>query len=476
MMFSSVTLTPQTTETLEKKPVVIRPFKKVLIANRGEIALRIIRACKELGIGTVMVYSQADSDSLAVQMADEAYCIGPAAAGQSYLHVANIISVALMAECQAIHPGYGFLSENADFAELCAAHEIQFIGSPAQAIRNMGDKAVAKKTMKAAGMPVVPGTDGPVESMEALKAWAKEAGYPVLLKASAGGGGKGMRLVHEESEIESQCQMAQNEAQAAFGNPEVYAEKYLLKPRHIEFQILADRYGHVIHLGERECSIQRRHQKLFEEAPSCLLTAEQRHTIGERIVAAVKQVGYEGAGTVECLFDAQGNYYFMEMNTRIQVEHPVTEAITGIDLLQWQIRIAQGEPLTLTQEDIVLRGHALECRINAEDMHKNFMPMPGTIDGYIAPGGPGVRVDSHVYQGYKIPPYYDSLVGKLIVWGENRHTAIARMKRALGEYAITGIPTTIAFHEKLMRHEPFIEGTSIATDFLELHKHYFFDA
>jgi acetyl-CoA carboxylase, biotin carboxylase subunit len=458
---------PTMTTPTSPSPAPVCTFKKVLIANRGEIALRIIRACREMGIATVVVYSQADADSLAVKLADESYCIGPNAAAHSYLNVANIISVALMTQSDAIHPGYGFLSENADFAELCAAHGIQFIGSPADAIRKMGDKAVAKKTMKDAGLPVVPGTDGPIESIDEALRWADSVGYPVILKASAGGGGKGMRLVHAPDELENQFQMAQSEAKAAFGNPEIYAEKYLLQPRHIEFQVLADRYGHVVHLGERECSIQRRHQKLFEEAPSSLLTPERRAEIGAQIVQAVQRVGYEGAGTVECLFDAQGNWYFMEMNTRIQVEHPVTEAITGVDLLQWQIRIAMGEPLTLQQDDITLTGHALECRLNAEEVSKNFMPMPGTINGYLPPGGPGVRVDSHAYTGYKIPPYYDSLVAKLIVWAPTRLEAITRMQRALGEFAITGIPTTIPFHERLMKHPVFREGKEIATSFVE---------
>jgi acetyl-CoA carboxylase, biotin carboxylase subunit len=445
-------------------------FKKVLIANRGEIALRIIRACKELDIKTVAVYSQPDAESLHVQMADEAYCVGPARASESYLNVSNIISVALMSGAEAIHPGYGFMAENADFADMCKEHELVFIGPSSDAIRQMGDKATAKRTVAAAGMPVVPGLDGTTEDIAKIKQWASEAGYPILVKATAGGGGKGMRLVEAADEVEGAVQSAQAEALAAFGNPDVYIEKYILKPRHIEFQILADRYGNVVHLGERDCSIQRRHQKLIEEAPSPVVTPELRARVGKTIVDAVKNIGYEGVGTVELLFDKDMNYYFMEMNTRIQVEHPVTEMITGIDLLKEQIKAAAGIPLSFTQEDVVLRGHSIECRINAEDAARGFMPMPGTIDGFIPPGGPGVRVDSHAYQDYKIPPYYDSLVAKLITHGKDREEAIIRMRRALDEFAITGIPTTIPFHLQMMKFEPFIDGTEIYTNFLQFHE------
>lgn len=444
-------------------------FNKVLVANRGEIALRIIRACHELGIKTVAIYSQADEDSLHVQLADEAYCVGPAQSAKSYLNVANIMSVALMSGADAIHPGYGFLAENASFAEICADHQIKFIGPSANMIRIMGDKATAKKTMADVGVPVVPGLDGTTADAELVKGWAKHAGYPIIIKATAGGGGKGMRLVNAEEEVETQLEMARAEAKAAFGNDEVYIEKYILNPRHVEFQVLADQYGNVVHLGERDCSIQRRHQKLLEEAPSPVVTTEIRERIGNIILKAIRKIGYEGVGTIELLCDSQLNFYFMEMNTRIQVEHPVTELITGIDLIKEQIRVAAGEPLRFTQEDVQFRGHAIECRINAEDPDKNFMPCPGSIDGYVTPGGPGVRVDSHAYPGYKIPPYYDSLVSKLIVWGADRDEAIARMKRALNEYAVTGIKTTIPFHIKLMDNAAFVEGKEVYTDFIVRH-------
>ncbi|HEY9746302.1 MAG TPA: acetyl-CoA carboxylase biotin carboxylase subunit [Oculatellaceae cyanobacterium] len=444
-------------------------FKKVLVANRGEIALRIIRACHELGIKTVAVYSQADEDSLHVQLANEAYCVGPALSAKSYLNVANIMSVALMTGADAIHPGYGFLAENASFAEICADHQIKFIGPSAEMIRMMGDKATAKKTMADVGVPVVPGLDGTTADAELVKGWAKHAGYPIIIKATAGGGGKGMRLVNSEDEVESLLEMARAEAKAAFGNDQVYIEKYIKNPRHVEFQVLADQYGNVVHLGERDCSIQRRHQKLLEEAPSPVVTPEIREKIGNIILKAIRKIGYEGVGTIELLCDSDLNFYFMEMNTRIQVEHPVTELITGIDLIKEQIKVAAGEPLRITQEDVVLRGHAIECRINAEDPDKNFMPCPGTVNGYIAPGGPGVRVDSHMYTGYSIPPHYDSLMAKLIVWGETREEAIARMKRALNEYGITGVKTTIPFHLKLMDNKAFVDGKEVYTDFIARH-------
>jgi acetyl-CoA carboxylase, biotin carboxylase subunit len=447
----------------------VTPFKKVLIANRGEIALRIHRACQELGIQTVAVYSQADAESLHVQLANEAYCIGPAPSSGSYLNVNNIISVALMAGVDAIHPGYGFLAENAEFADICADHHIKFIGPSAQMIRLMGDKATAKQTMANVGVPVVPGMDGTVADPNLIKAWAAQAGFPIIVKATAGGGGKGMRVVTKTEDVESQVTTARNEAKASFGNDAVYIEKFIVNPRHIEIQVLADQYGNVVHLGERDCSIQRRHQKLLEEAPSPVVTPEIRERIGGIILKAVRKIGYEGVGTIELLCDDQLNFYFMEMNTRIQVEHPVSEMITGIDLLKEQIRVAMGQPLRFTQEDVVIRGHAIECRINAEDPLKNFMPCPGLIDGYVAPGGPGVRVDSHAYVGYSIPPYYDSLVGKLIVWGEDRTEAIARMRRALSEYGITGIKTTIGFHQMLMEHPSFVSGKEVYTDFIARH-------
>lgn len=445
-----------------------RPFKKILIANRGEIALRIIRACQELGIQTVAVYSQADEDSLHVQLADEAYCVGPAPSAKSYLNVPNIMSVALLAGVDAIHPGYGFMSERASFSEICREHQIKFIGPSPEVINMMGDKATAKKTMADIGVPVVPGTDGLASDVELVKAWAKHAGYPVLIKATAGGGGKGMRIVEKEADLEHNLTMARQEAQASFGNDGVYIEKFILKPRHVEFQILADQYGNVVHLGERDCSIQRRHQKLLEEAPSPIVTEEMREKIGSIVLKAVRKVGYEGVGTIEFIVDQDLNFYFMEMNTRIQVEHPVSEMITGVDLLKEQIKVAMGEPLSFTQDDIQIRGHAIECRINAENPDKNFMPSPGKIEGYIAPGGPGVRVDSHAYQGYTIPPHYDSLVAKLIVHAPTRAEAIARMRRALNEYAITGIHTTIPFHLKLLDNKDFQAG-EIYTDFIATH-------
>jgi acetyl-CoA carboxylase, biotin carboxylase subunit len=443
-------------------------FKKVLIANRGEIALRILRACHELGIRTVAIYSQADEESLHVQLADEAYCVGPAPSGKSYLNIPNIMTVALMSGADAIHPGYGFLAENAGFSEICHEHQIKFIGPSAEMIRIMGDKATAKKTMADVGVPVVSGIEGVIHDIDLIKAWAKHAGYPVMIKATAGGGGKGMRIVNEEYELENMLNMARTEAKAAFGNDEVYIEKFIQNPRHIEFQVLADQYGNVVHLGERDCSIQRRHQKLLEEAPSPVMTEDLREKIGQIILKAIRKVGYEGLGTIELLCDKNMEFFFIEMNTRVQVEHPVTEMITGIDLVKEQIRVAAGEPLRFTQEDITFNGHAIECRINAEDPDKNFMPSPGLIDGYVAPGGPGVRVDSHAYSGYTIPPYYDSLVAKLIVHGSTRQEAIQRMQRALNEYGITGIQTTIPFHQRLLETPAFHDG-DVTTDFITRH-------
>ncbi len=442
-------------------------FQKVLIANRGEIALRVIRACRELGIRTVAVYSQADSESLHVKLADEAFCIGPASATRSYLHIPALISTAVVTGAEAIHPGYGFLAENANFAEICADHRIKFIGPSIEAINGMGDKANARETMKKAGVPCVPGSDGLVEDEEEAFELAEEIGYPVIIKATAGGGGKGMRIANDTVQLGRAIATARSEAAAAFGDAGVYIEKYLKPIRHVEIQVMADSFGNTIHLGERDCSVQRRHQKLIEEAPSPALTPEMREKMGAAAVLAAKNIGYEGAGTVEFIF-AGDRFYFMEMNTRIQVEHPVTEMITGYDLIKEQIRVAAGEKLSIKQEDVKFRGHAIECRINAEDPERNFLPCPGRVDAYIAPGGPGVRVDSHCYPGYSIPPFYDSLVGKLIVWGQTREEAIERMHRALDEYAITGIQTTIPFHLRVLDNPHFQKG-DVTTDFIEKH-------
>jgi acetyl-CoA carboxylase biotin carboxylase subunit len=421
-----------------------------------------------LGITTVAVHSTIDRQALHVQLADESVCIGPPPSSKSYLNIPNIISAALTRNATAIHPGYGFLAENARFAEICADHQITFIGPSPEAMRAMGDKSTAKKTMQKAGVPTVPGSPGLIESEQEALRIAAEIGYPVIIKATAGGGGRGMRLVREEGEFMRMFQAAQGEAEAAFGNGGVYLEKFIERPRHIEFQILADNYGHVIHLGERDCSIQRRHQKLLEEAPSPFLSPKLRQKMGDAAIKAAKSINYTGAGTVEFLVDASGNFYFMEMNTRIQVEHPVTEMITGLDLITEQIRVAQGEKLSLTQSQVNLSGHAIECRINAEDPDQNFRPHPGKISGYLPPGGPGVRVDSHVYTDYEIPPYYDSLIGKLIVWAPNREMAIKRMKRALKECAITGIPTTIDFHRRILETPAFLAG-DVYTNFIEEH-------
>lgn len=441
-------------------------FSKILIANRGEIALRILRTCEEMGISTVAVHSTIDRHALHVQLADEAVCIGEPPSSKSYLNIPNIIAAALTRNATAIHPGYGFLAENARFAEICADHQISFIGPTPDSIRAMGDKSTAKETMQRAGVPTVPGSDGLLTSDREAEVIAQKIGYPIMIKATAGGGGRGMRFVQDETELTKLFLAAQGEAEAAFGNPGVYLEKFVNRPRHIEFQILADSYGNVIHLGERDCSIQRRHQKLLEEAPSPSLTPELRQKMGNAAVMAAKSINYVGAGTVEFLLDSSGEFYFMEMNTRIQVEHPVTEMITGLDLICEQIRIAQGEKLQLTQEQVVLKGHAIECRINAEDPDRNFRPQPGIISGYLPPGGPGVRMDSHVYTDYEIPPYYDSLIGKLIVWGPNRDAAINRMKRALRECAITGVPTTINFHQRILETPAFLEG-EVYTNFVE---------
>lgn len=443
-------------------------IKKVLIANRGEIAVRIIRACKELGIETVAVYSEADRDALHVKLADEAYCIGPAASKDSYLNYTNIMSVATLTGVDAIHPGYGFLAENADFAEICRECNITFIGPSPEAITKMGTKDVARQTMKEAGVPIVPGSDGIISDIDEAIEIAKEIGYPVIIKATAGGGGKGIRVARNEEELKNGIAITQQEAETAFGNPGVYIEKYIEDFRHVEIQILADNYGNTIHLGERDCTIQRRLQKLVEETPSPALNEKTRKAMGEAAVKAAKAVNYSGAGTIEFIYDRDGNFYFMEMNTRIQVEHPVTEMVTGIDLIKQQISIAAGEKLKIKQEDVKMHGWSIECRINAEDPNKNFMPSPGKVEMYLPPGGLGIRVDSAVYPGYVIPPFYDSMVAKLISYGETREEAIARMKRALEEFVIDGVKTTIPFHLKLMNHEKFIEG-DFNTKFLEIY-------
>lgn len=439
---------------------------KVLIANRGEIALRILRSCRELGISTVAVYSTVDRSALHVQLADEAVCIGEGPSNKSYLNIPNILAAATSRGVDAIHPGYGFLAENDRFAEMCRDHGITFIGPSPHAIRSMGDKSTAKTTMQSVGVPTVPGSEGLLPNPEAAAELAAAMGYPVMIKATAGGGGRGMRLVPSPDQLVKLYKAAQGEADAAFGNPGLYMEKFIDRPRHVEVQILADRHGNVVHLGERDCSIQRRHQKLLEEAPSPALNPELRRQMGDAAVAAARSINYEGAGTVEFLLDKSGGFYFMEMNTRIQVEHPVTEMVTGIDLIAEQLRIAGGEPISVRQEDIQMNGHAIECRINAEDAQHNFRPAPGRITGWLPPGGPGVRVDSHVYTGYDIPPFYDSLIGKLIIWAPNRPAALARMKRALNECAITGIPTTVDFHLRMLDRPEFQRG-DVHTKFVE---------
>ncbi len=439
--------------------------EKVLIANRGEIALRIVRSCRELGIATVAVFSTVDKKALHVQLADEAVCVGDSLSNKSYLNIPNILAAATSRGVDAIHPGYGFLAENDKFAEMCNDHGIVFIGPSPKAIRSMGDKSTAKETMEEVGVPTVPGSKGLLSNVNEAYKLADDIGYPVIIKATAGGGGRGMRLVENADNLEKMFKAAQGEAEAAFGNDGLYMEKFIKKPRHVEVQILADRSGNVVHLGERDCSVQRRHQKLLEESPSPAINTELRQKMGNAAIAAAKSIGYEGAGTVEFLVD-NDNFYFMEMNTRIQVEHPVTEMVTGVDLIAEQIKIASGANLEFKQDDIHLNGHAIECRINAEDPSHNFRPSPGKITGWLPPGGPGVRVDSHVYTGYEIPPFYDSLIGKLIVWGKDRNTAIKRMNRALNECAVTGIPTTINFHLTLLNKSKFKEG-KIHTKYVE---------
>ena len=441
-------------------------IKKILIANRGEIAVRIIRACREMGIETVAVYSEADAEALHTKLADEAVCIGPAPSSQSYLSMENIISATVVSGADAIHPGFGFLSENSKFAELCEQCGITFIGPPANVIAKLGNKQEARNTMEAAGVPVIPGSKEPVCEVHTGLLLAREIGYPVIIKAALGGGGKGMRTAWTPEEFESAFQTAQKETEMAFADSTMYIEHFVENPRHIEFQILADKYGNVIHLGERDCSIQRNHQKLIEESPSVALSDELRKKMGDAAVKAAKAAGYENAGTIEFLLEKSGNFYFMEMNTRIQVEHPVTEWVTGVDLVKEQIRIASGQKLSYTQEDIKLTGHAIECRINAENPEKGFRPSPGTITDMYLPGGKGIRIDSAIYSGYTIPPYYDSMVAKLIVWAKNRQEAIHKMQSALGEVIIEGIDTNVDYQYGIVNHPDYIEG-NIDIEFIE---------
>lgn len=441
-------------------------FSKILIANRGEIALRIIRACKELGVKTVAVYSTADERAAHTIFADESVCVGPASSSKSYLNTSHIISAAEITNADAIHPGYGFLSENADFSDMCQASGITFIGPPGDVIRKMGDKAVAKSSMKAAGVPVVPGSEGVLKDEDDASKTAEKVGFPVILKAVSGGGGKGMRIVREPANIANSFMMASAEAEASFSNPDLYMEKYIEGPRHIEIQLLADQFGNVIHLGERECSIQRRHQKLIEEAPSAVLDAATREKMGTIAVRGAKSVDYQSVGTIEFLLDIHGNFYFMEMNTRIQVEHPVTEMVYNVDLIKEQIRVAAGEKLRFKQSDMRPRGHAIECRINAEDPIQNFIPSPGLITNLHIPGGPGIRVDTHIYNAYNVPPFYDSLLAKLIVVARNRREAIGRLNRALDEFVVEGVKTTIPFHKYVINTPEFVSG-KFDTHFIE---------
>jgi acetyl-CoA carboxylase, biotin carboxylase subunit len=440
-------------------------FRKILIANRGEIALRVIRACREMGIQSVIAHSEADRASLPVRAADEHICIGPGASGKSYLNIPNIISAALIANADAIHPGYGFLSENTSFAEVCADAHITFIGPPVTAMQVMGDKVAARKAMAELGLPMLSGT--PVlRTLTEAKEMGGRIGFPLMLKAAAGGGGRGIRLVEHADEFDRLFTLAQNEAREAFRDDGIYLERYLARARHIEIQVLVDDFGHGVHLGERNCSCQRRNQKVLEEAPSPHMSPELRAEMGQKALKAVTAVGYRNAGTLEFLVDEQNRYYFMEMNTRLQVEHPVTELVTGTDLVKEQIRIAAGLPLQLEQDQIEFRGHAIECRITAEDADADFRPQTGSVEKYLPPGGPGVRVDSHLYAGYEVPPHYDSLLAKLIVWAETREAAIARMQRALDEFQVEGLATTIPFHKRLLRHQGFISGDTY-TRFLQ---------
>jgi len=441
-------------------------FSKILIANRGEIALRIIRACRELGVQTCVVYSTADKDAAYLKLADQAICIGDAPPADSYLNIPRIISAAEIADVEAIHPGYGFLSENAHFAEVCASCNFTFIGPTPDMIRAMGDKAEARRSMTAAGLPVVPGSEGTLPDVEAALELAKRIGFPVIIKATAGGGGRGMRVAYDEKQLRAGFGIAQAEAGAAFNNNAVYVEKFITRPRHIEFQILGDAHGNLIHLGERECSVQRNHQKLIEESPSPFLSEARRREVGDLVARAARSIGYLNAGTMEFLFDADGSFYFMEMNTRVQVEHPVTEEVTGIDIVKEQIRIAAGETLSLAQDEVEWRGHAIECRINAEDHEHNFRPSPGKITYWYKPGGPGLRIDSHVYAGYTVPPHYDSMIGKLIAYGKTRAEALRRMQIGLEEMIVEGIQTTIPFHLKALR-DPRFQAGDLDTHFVE---------
>ena len=441
-------------------------FKKILIANRGEIALRVIRACRELGVQTVAVYSEADRESLHVRFADDDVCIGPAPARESYLNIPRIIAAAEIAGADAIHPGYGFLAENAEFAEICAASNLTFIGPTAEQIRVMGDKASARRAMHAVGVPIIPGTEGGVEDPEEALVFARKIGFPVIIKAAAGGGGKGMRVAADPDDFVRSFQLARSEALSAFGNGDVYVEKYLARPRHIEFQIMGDRHGNVVHLGERDCSVQRRHQKLIEESPSPAVTPKMREEMGDAAVKGAKAIDYVGAGTIEMLLNEDNSFYFMEMNTRIQVEHPVTEMLTGIDLVKEQIRVASGEKLSIKMP-VERRGHVIECRVNAEDPARNFQPSPGRIDVFHPPGGPGVRLDTHVYAGYSVPPFYDSLLAKLICQGRDRPEALAKMQLALETFIIEGPTTTIPFLARVMQHPRFKSG-NVDTKFLDL--------
>ncbi|HVF10846.1 MAG TPA: acetyl-CoA carboxylase biotin carboxylase subunit [Abditibacteriaceae bacterium] len=441
-------------------------FTKILIANRGEIAVRVIRACRELGVKTVAVYSTADSTARHVQLADQAVCIGPPAARESYLSIANVVSAAAITGAEAVHPGYGFLSENASFAEICEQVGLKFIGPPSSAIELMGNKSTARGMMAEAKVPIVPGTPGPVRDEREAGEAARKFGYPVIIKASAGGGGKGMRVVHGEDELQGQLATARAEAEAAFSDSEVYLEKYLLEPRHVEVQVMADEHGNVIHLGERECSVQTaRHQKMLEEAPCAFLNEATRKALGEAAVRGARAVGYHGAGTMEFLVAGDGKFYFMEMNTRIQVEHPVTEMVTGVDLVREQLRVAAGEKLSLRQKDVHFNGHSIECRITAEDPNRNFAPASGTVHRFDAPGGPGVRVDTHIYNGYTVPSFYDSLLAKIIVHAPAREDAIARMERALAEICLEGLATTLPFHQRILANEYYRRG-EVNTDFL----------
>ena len=441
-------------------------FAKILIANRGEIAVRVLRACRDLGVPAVVAYSEADRDTLAVRMADEAICIGPAEARKSYLNQPALVSAALITGCDAIHPGYGFLSEEAGFAEVCAAHDLHFIGPRAEVLEKFGSKYAVRRMLAAQGLPTVPGSRGILGDLADALAQADEAGYPVLLKPSAGGGGRGMRLVRSPRELETSLPLSRSEAQAAFGDDSVYFEKWIEESRHVEVQVLVDRHGNGIHLGERDCSIQRRHQKIIEEAPSPAMSDAARQRLRELAIDAALAAGYESAGTLEFLLDRDGNFYFIEINCRIQVEHPVTEMLTGLDLITEQIRLAAGEPLSLTQDQVELRGHAIEFRINAEDPGDNFAPQTGTISELVLPGGPGVRVDTHLVPGYEVPPYYDSLLGKLIVWGETREVALARSRRALAEFQVGGIKTNLPFHRGILDNAAFLAG-EVSTTLLD---------